>query len=270
MPTNEERFQRLGTMRAEALLGGGPERIEQQHGRGKLTARERLELLLDPGSFVELDAFVTHRSRGLRPGRASSGTGSSRATARSTADSSSSSARTSRSSAARSPRRTPRRSEGHGPRDEGRRADHRPQRFRRRADPGGCRLAGRLCGHLPAQRRSPPASFRRLSVVMGPCAGGAVYSPAMTDFIVMVEGTSYMFVTGPERGEGRHPRRRRFRGARRRHRPHDQSGVAHLAAADEAEALDQLARHPRLPATEQHRGPAAVAGPIRSIGWTRS
>src|SRR5512141_177587 len=59
---NAERIARLERMRAEALQGGGPVRIERQHAWGKLTARERLDLLLDPGSFVELDAFVTHRS----------------------------------------------------------------------------------------------------------------------------------------------------------------------------------------------------------------
>ena len=62
MATNEERLDRLERIRAEAMLGGGPARIERQHAMGKLTARERLELLLDPGSFVELDALVTHRS----------------------------------------------------------------------------------------------------------------------------------------------------------------------------------------------------------------
>ena len=62
LPTNDERIAALRDLRAESLLGGGHERIEQQHGRGKLTARERLELLLDPDTFVELDAFVTHRS----------------------------------------------------------------------------------------------------------------------------------------------------------------------------------------------------------------
>src|SRR3989304_1586717 len=60
--TNDERLGRLAQMRAEALLGGGPERIERQHASGKLTARERLDLLLGSGSFVELDAFVTHRA----------------------------------------------------------------------------------------------------------------------------------------------------------------------------------------------------------------
>src|SRR4051794_30672201 len=58
----EEKLARLKSMRAEALLGGGQRRIEQQHARGKLTARERLDLLLDEGSFQEIDTFVTHRS----------------------------------------------------------------------------------------------------------------------------------------------------------------------------------------------------------------
>ena len=62
MSTNDERLRQLDQMRAEALLGGGAVRIERQHAWGKLTARERLDLLLDPGSFVELDAFVTHRA----------------------------------------------------------------------------------------------------------------------------------------------------------------------------------------------------------------
>ena len=60
--TNPDRIARLERMRAEALQGGGPVRIERQHAWGKLTARERLDLLLDPGSFVEMDAFVTHRA----------------------------------------------------------------------------------------------------------------------------------------------------------------------------------------------------------------
>ena len=62
VPSSEERLEQLRRMRAEALQGGGPVRVERQHTFGKLTARERLDLLLDPGSFVELDAFVTHRA----------------------------------------------------------------------------------------------------------------------------------------------------------------------------------------------------------------
>ena len=64
MTTNDARFERLRQMREESLLGGGSARIERQHAMGKLTARERLELLLDPGSFVELDPFVTNRATG--------------------------------------------------------------------------------------------------------------------------------------------------------------------------------------------------------------
>src|SRR5215213_10014391 len=62
VPTNQERIERLEQLEADSLLGGGVERIERQHAMGKLTARERVELLLDPATFVELDAFVTHRS----------------------------------------------------------------------------------------------------------------------------------------------------------------------------------------------------------------
>ena len=62
MPTNDERLARLEELRAQSRLGGGAERVERQHAWGKLTARERLDLLLDTGSFVELDAFVTHRA----------------------------------------------------------------------------------------------------------------------------------------------------------------------------------------------------------------
>ena len=61
MPTNDERIARLDAMRAEALLGGGQDRIDRQHARGKLPARERIDLLLDAGSFIELDAFVRNR-----------------------------------------------------------------------------------------------------------------------------------------------------------------------------------------------------------------
>ncbi len=240
MPTNEERFRRLATMRAEALLGGGADRIEQQHGRGKLTARERLELLLDPGSFVELDAFVTSRSAAF--GLASV-LGDGVVT-------------------------------GHGTIDGrlvfvfsqdftvygGSLAEAYAEKIVKVMDlamkvgapiiglndSGGARIQEgvvSLGGYADIFLRNTLASgvVPQLSVVMGPCAGGAVYSPAITDVIVMVEGTSYMFVTGPNvvKAVTHEDVDSEELGGATTHTT--RSGVAHLAAADEAEAL-QLAR----------------------------
>ncbi len=242
MPTNDERRARLAAMRAESKLGGGPDRIEQQHARGKLTARERLELLLDAGSFVELDAFVTHRSSdfGLDEQRI---LGDGVIT-------------------------------GHGTID-GRLVFVFSQDFtvfggslseayaekivkvmdlamRVGApivglnDSGGARIQEgvvSLGGYADIFYRNTRASgvVPQLSVVLGPCAGGAVYSPAITDFTVMVEGTSYMFVTGPNVVKAvthEDVDAERLGGATTHT---TRSGVAHLAAADEAEALS-LAR----------------------------
>jgi propionyl-CoA carboxylase beta chain len=225
-------------MRAEALLGGGPARIEQQHARGKLTARERLELLLDPESFVELDAFVTHRSSdfGL-DGERYLGDGVVT---------------------------------GHGLID-GRLVFVFSQDFTVFGgslseayaekickimdlamkvgapivglnDSGGARIQEgvvSLGGYADIFLRNTLASgvVPQISVVLGPCAGGAVYSPAITDFTVMVEGTSYMFVTGPNvvRAVTHEDVDAERLGGAAVHTT--MSGVAHLAAADEAEAL---------------------------------
>ena len=239
MPTNRERIERLRRMRAESLLGGGPERIERQHAAGKLTARERLELLLDPGSFVELDAFVVHRSNefGLDRQRI---LGDGVVT-------------------------------GHGTID-GRLVFVFSQDFtvfggslseayaekickvmdlalRVGApviglnDSGGARIqegVTSLGGYAEIFLRNVMASgvVPQLSVIMGPCAGGAVYSPAITDFTIMVEGTSYMFVTGPNVVKSvthEDVDSERLGGAL----THTTiSGVAHLAGRDEAESID--------------------------------
>ena len=242
MPTNEERTERLRRMRKEALLGGGPARIEQQHARGKLTARERLDLLLDPGSFVELDAFVTHRSTDFGLGEQVI-LGDGVVT-------------------------------GHGTID-GRLVFVFSQDFTVFGgslsetyaekickvmdlamkvgapivglnDSGGARIQEgvvSLGGYADIFLRNTLASgvVPQLSVVMGPCAGGAVYSPAITDFTIMVEGTSYMFVTGPNVVKAvthEDVDSERLGGATTHT---TKSGVAHLAAQDEATALD-LAR----------------------------
>ena len=243
MPTNEERIARLQAMRAESLLGGGEDRIEQQHSRGKLTARERLDLLLDADSFVELDAFVTHRSSdfGLE-GQIVLGDGVVT---------------------------------GHGTIDGrlifvfsqdftvfgGSLSEAYAEKICKVMDlamkvgapivglndSGGARIQEgvvSLGGYADIFLRNTLASgvVPQLSVVLGPCAGGAVYSPAITDFIVMVEETSYMFVTGPNvvRAVTHEDVDAERLGGASVHTTI--SGVAHLAAGDEAEALSIIRR----------------------------
>ncbi len=239
VPTNDERIERLERMRAAALLGGGADRIERQHAAGKLTARERLDLLLDPGSFVELDAFVTNR-------HANGGSilGDGVVT-------------------------------GHGLID-GRLVFVFSQDFTVFGGSLSEAYAGKICkvmdlamkvgapiiglndsggariqegvvslgGYADIFLRNVLASgvVPQISVVLGPCAGGAVYSPAITDFTVMVEGTSYMFVTGPNvvKTVTHEEVDSEFLGGAATHTT--MSGVAHLAMPDEAAALDATRR----------------------------
>ncbi len=193
-----EKLDRLQQKRAESEQGGGADRIATQHKKGKMTARERLDVLLDPGSFVELDRFVTHRSTdfGLAEQQI---LGDGVVT-------------------------------GWG-RIEGRLVYVFAQDFtvfggslsethaekickvmdlavRNGApiiglnDSGGARIqegVASLGGYADIFLRNTLASgvVPQISAILGPCAGGAVYSPAITDFICMVRGVSYMFVTGP-------------------------------------------------------------------------
>jgi propionyl-CoA carboxylase beta chain len=196
--STREKLELLQQKRAESELGGGAERIKAQHEKGKLTARERLDALLDRGSFVELDRFVTHRATdfGLA-GEQYLGDGVVT---------------------------------GHG-RIEGRTVFVFAQDFTVFGgslsetnaakvckvmdlavktgapiiglnDSGGARIqegVASLGGYADIFLRNTLASgvVPQISAVLGPCAGGAVYSPAITDFIFMVRGVSYMFVTGP-------------------------------------------------------------------------
>jgi propionyl-CoA carboxylase beta chain len=190
---------RLQQMEQQAELGGGEERIQKQHEAGKLTARERIQLLLDPGSFNELDKFVTHRNSDFgMADRKVLGDGVVT---------------------------------GYGT-VEGRQVVVFAQDFtvfggslsgayaqkickimdlatRIGApvvglnDSGGARIqegVESLAGYAEIFLRNTLASgvVPQLSLILGPCAGGAVYSPAITDFILMVKNTSYMFITGPE------------------------------------------------------------------------
>ena len=237
----------------QSRLGGGEARIEQQHERGKLTARERLDLLLDPGSFVEFDAFVTHRATdfGLERERY---LGDGVVTGHGTIDG--------RLVFVFSQDFTVfggSLSEAHAEKickvmDL---AMQRGAPIIGLNDSGGARIQEgvvSLGGYADIFLRNTLASgvVPQISLVLGPCAGGAVYSPAITDFTIMVEGTSYMFVTGPGRREDRDARGRRSRAASaaRRSTP-TISGVAHLAARDEAEAHRHRAADPGSPAAEQ-------------------
>src|SRR2546427_440917 len=190
--------EKLAALDAQAELGGGQERIEKQHQEGKLSARERIELLLDPGSFIELDKFKTHRADDFGMSEKKI-LGDGVITGYGTV--------------------------------EGRQVFVFAQDFTVFGgslsgayaekickvmdlavctgcpvvglnDSGGARIQEgvvSLCGYADIFLRNVLASgvVPQLSAILGPCAGGAVYSPAITDFVAMVRDTSYMFVTGP-------------------------------------------------------------------------
>ncbi|MGD8627053.1 MAG: acyl-CoA carboxylase subunit beta [Anaerolineae bacterium] len=231
--SEDPRVLELREMRRQARLGGGEKRIARQHARGKLTARERLELLLDPGTFHELEPFITHQGDDLKyPGEGVV--------------------------------------TGYG-QIEGRTVNVYAQDFTvfggtlsemhahkicrvmdlavRNGDPiiglidsGGARIqqgVKALGGYAEIFRRNAQYSgvVPQISVMLGPCAGGASYSPAITDLIIMVEGSSFMFITGPaviEAVTGEQIDAERLGGADVHM---SVSGNVHLAAPTEAEAL---------------------------------
>jgi propionyl-CoA carboxylase beta chain len=234
----KENLEELARRSSEAEVGGGEERIRKQHEAGKLTARERVEVLLDPGTFVEVDKFKTHRCTdfGMEQRKI---LGDGVVT-------------------------------GYGKVD-GRLVYVFSQDFTVFGgslsgafaekvvkimdlamktgapviglnDSGGARIQEgvvSLAGYADIFLRNVLASgvVPQISAIMGPCAGGAVYSPAMTDFIFMVEHTSYMFITGPEvikTVTHEEVTKEDLGGA---HAHNAKSGVAHFAAADEKQCL---------------------------------
>lgn len=239
--TMREKLELLERRRAESELGGGEARLKAQHEKGKLSARERLELLLDEGSFVELDRFVVHRSTdfGLESQKFY---GDGVIT-------------------------------GHG-KIEGRLVYVFSQDFtvfggslseafaekivkimdlamRNGApviglnDSGGARIQEgvvSLGGYAEIFLRNTLASgvVPQISAILGPCAGGAVYSPAITDFTYMVRGTSYMFVTGPNvvKTVTHEDVTMEELGGADTHAA--KSGVAHFATDSEPECLQQI------------------------------
>ena len=199
--TSNSKVDSLQELREKSRLGGGEARIEQQHKRGKLTAHERLELLLDAGSFRELDAFVVHRARdfGLDaedkqfPGDSvitGWGTIDGRLIYVYSQDFTVFGGSLSQVHAEKIIKIMDMAMKTGAP-------------IIGLNDSGGARIQEgvvSLGGFADIFLRNTLASgvIPQISAIMGPCAGGAVYSPALTDFIFMVEGTSYMFVTGPD------------------------------------------------------------------------
>ncbi|MCX8061098.1 MAG: acyl-CoA carboxylase subunit beta [Anaerolineales bacterium] len=232
------KIQRLRELRAQSCLGGGEERIRAQHERGKLTARERIDLLLDKGTFREIDAFVVHRTYDFDLDKQRI-LGDSVVT-------------------------------GWGM-IEGRLVYVFSQDFtvfggslgevhaekvckimdmamKNGApviglnDSGGARIQEgvvSLGGYADIFLRNTLASgvIPQISVIMGPCAGGAVYSPALTDFILMVRNSSYMFITGPEVVKAVTHEDVTFEELGGAAVHSEISGVCHLAADSEADAL---------------------------------
>ncbi|HEX2552829.1 MAG TPA: acyl-CoA carboxylase subunit beta [Microvirga sp.] len=195
----KDMLERLEARRAQARLGGGAKRIEAQHARGKLTARERLELLLDQGSFEEFDMFVEHRSTdfGMADQKIP---GDGVVTGWGTVN-----GRTVFVFAKDFTVFGGSLSEAHAQKI----TKIQDMALKMRApiiglfDAGGARIqegVAALGGYGEVFKRNVIASgvIPQISVIMGPCAGGDVYSPAMTDFIFMVRDRSYMFVTGPD------------------------------------------------------------------------
>src|SRR3954468_1618945 len=192
-------IRQLDDMRALARLGGGERRIAAQHGKGKLTARERLELLLDEGSFEEWDMFVEHRSSdfGMAEQRIPGdgvvtgfGTIKGRLVFSFSQDFTVFGASLSEAHAEKICKVMDQAMKVGAP-------------IIGLNDSGGARIqegVASLAGYAEVFERNVLASgvIPQISLIMGPCAGGAVYSPAMTDFIFMVKDSSYMFVTGPD------------------------------------------------------------------------
>lgn len=238
-----DKIKALEKMREEARLGGGQKRIDSQHAKGKLTARERISLLLDEGSFEEMGMLVKHRSNlfGLDKQQF---LGDGVVT-------------------------------GHGTVDGrlvyvfaqdftvlgGSLAEAHAEKIVRIMDmamkngapviglndSGGARIQEgvvSLGGYADIFYRNTLASgvIPQISAIMGPCAGGAVYSPALTDFILMVENTSYMFVTGPNvvKTVTHEDVSSEDLGGASAHST--KSGVTHFSCGNEVEAIDHIRR----------------------------
>ncbi|HYS93736.1 MAG TPA: acyl-CoA carboxylase subunit beta [Candidatus Acidoferrales bacterium] len=234
----QDRFEELHRRNHAAEAGGGPERIERQHKAGKKTARERLEVLLDKGSFAELDRFVLHQSNdfGMDAQRIPGDgvvTGSGRIHGRAVfafaQDFTVFGGSLSESYARKICKIMDLAMKTGVP-------------LIGLNDSGGARIQEgvvSLAGYADIFLRNTLASgvVPQISAVMGPCAGGAVYSPAITDFVFMVKGSSYMFVTGPDVIKAVTHEEVSFEELGGAATHGTTSGVAHFAADSEDECL---------------------------------
>ncbi|CAO3453098.1 acyl-CoA carboxylase subunit beta [Azospirillum argentinense] len=253
----QEILAKLDAMRSGARLGGGEKRVAAQHAKGKLTARERIELFLDEGSFEEFDMFVQHRCNdfGMEgqkvPGDGvvtGHGTVNGRLVFVFSQDFTVFGGSL---------------SEAHAEKickimDQAMKVGAPVIGLN---DSGGARIqegVASLGGYAEVFQRNVNASgvIPQISLIMGPCAGGAVYSPAMTDFIFMVKDSSYMFVTGPDvvKTVTHEVVTAEELGGAITHS--SKSGVADMAFENDVEALLQLRRFiDFLPASNRERAP---------------
>lgn len=252
-----EIIRQLEEKRAAARLGGGQKRIDAQHSKGKLTARERIDLLLDPGSFEEWDMFKEHRctdfgmAENKTPGDGvvtGYGTINGRLTFVFSQDFTVFGGSLSETHAEKL-------------------CKIMDQAMKVGApviglnDSGGARIqegVDSLAGYADVFQKNVEASgvIPQISVIMGPCAGGAVYSPAMTDFIAMVKDSSYMFVTGPDvvKTVTHEVVTAEELGGAMTHA--SKSGVADLAFEDDVDAIMQIRRlMDFLPANNREKPP---------------
>ena len=238
---SQQKFNELERKNQEALLGGGEKRIEQQHAKGKLTARERVLLLVDEGSFEEMGKFVMHRSKdfgldkeyylgdGVVTGY---GTVNERLVYVFSQDFTVFGGSLSETHAEKIVKIMELAMKNGAP-------------LIGLNDSGGARIQEgvvSLGGYADIFYRNVMASgvIPQISAIMGPCAGGAVYSPAITDFIFMVEGTSFMFVTGPnvvKTVTHENVTAEELGGASAHS---TKSGVTHFACANEVECIAQI------------------------------
>jgi propionyl-CoA carboxylase beta chain len=237
----QEKLDELERKNRESLLGGGEKRIEQQHAKGKLTARERVQLLLDEDSFEELGKFVMHRSKdfgldkeyylgdGVVTGY---GTVNGRLVYVFSQDFTVFGGSLSETHAEKIVKIMDLAMKNGAP-------------VIGLNDSGGARIQEgvvSLGGYADIFYRNTLASgvVPQISAIMGPCAGGAVYSPAITDFIFMVENTSFMFVTGPnvvKTVTHENVTAEELGGANTHS---TKSGVTHFACANEVECINQI------------------------------